>query len=238
MKVASMTDPGRVRKTNEDNFFADGRLGLFIVADGMGGHAGGEVASRVAVETISGLMKSRLRDDDASGLIRGAIEQANIAILAEAAADPKLQGMGTTVVLAYCRGDSIHLAHLGDSRAYMIRNGSIERLTEDHSLVVQMMKSGQLTAEEAPHFHLRNVVTRSLGNQQLTEPDLAVVEWNAGDCLLLCSDGLTNMVDESELRSLISGGGADVARSCQEAIDRANQNGGRDNITAILAYHE
>jgi serine/threonine protein phosphatase PrpC len=224
MKVASMTDPGRVRKTNEDSFFADGRLGLFIVADGMGGHAGGEVASRVAVATISELMKSRVRDDDTDGLIRSAIDQANVAILAEAAADPTLQGMGTTVVLALCRGDSIHLAHLGDSRAYMVRNGSIERLTEDHSLVAQMMKTGQLTADQAPHFHLRNVVTRSLGN--------------AGDCLLLCSDGLTNMVNESELRSLISGGGADVARSCQNAIDRANHNGGRDNITAILAYHE
>jgi protein phosphatase len=146
--------------------------------------------------------------------------------------------MGTTLVLAFCRGDAIHLAHLGDSRAYLIRDGSIQRLTEDHSLVTQMLKSGQLTAEEAPRFHLRNVVTRSLGNQKQTDPDLAVVEWNAGDYLLLCSDGLTNMVEESELRSLISAGGADLERSCQQAIDRANQNGGRDNITAVLAYHE
>ena len=238
MKAASMTDQGRVRKTNEDNFFADEALGLFIVADGMGGHAGGEVASRVAIATISELMKAGLTDGDADSLIRSAIDHANTAIRAQAEADPTLLGMGTTLVLAFCRGDAIHLAHLGDSRAYLIRDGSIQRLTEDHSLVAQMVKSGQLTAEEAPRFHLRNVVTRSLGNQKLTEPDLAVVEWNAGDYLLLCSDGLTNMVGESELRSLISAGGADLERSCQQAIERANQNGGRDNITAVLAYHE
>jgi serine/threonine protein phosphatase PrpC len=238
MKAASMTDQGRVRKTNEDNFFADEALGLFIVADGMGGHAGGEVASRVAIATISELMKAGLTEGDADSLIRSAIDHANTAIRAQAEADPTLHGMGTTLVLAFCLGDAIHLAHLGDSRAYLIRDGSIQRLTEDHSLVAQMVKSGQLTAEEAPRFHLRNVVTRSLGNQKLTEPDLSVVEWNAGDYLLLCSDGLTNMVEESELRSLISAGGANLERSCQEAIDRANQNGGRDNITAVLAYHE
>ena len=238
MKVASITDPGRVRRTNEDNFFADEALGLLIVADGMGGHAGGEVASQLAIATISGLMKERQTEEDADGLIRNAIEQANTAIRAQAQADPKLHGMGTTLVLAFCRGDAIHLAHLGDSRAYLIHNGSIQRLTEDHSLVAQMIKSGQLTAEEAPRFHLRNVVTRSLGNQRLTEPDLSVVEWYAGDFLLLCSDGLTNMVEESELRSLIAGGGADLEGSCREAIDRANRNGGRDNITAVLAYHD
>jgi protein phosphatase len=238
MKVASMTDAGLVRKTNEDSFFADARLGLLMVADGMGGHAGGEVASRVAVATISALLKAGTPDGNAGGLIRGAIEQANTAILAEAEADPSLQGMGTTLVLAFCRGDSIHLAHVGDSRAYLIRDGSIQRLTEDHSLVAQMVKAGQLTAEEAPHYHLRNVVTRSLGNQKIAEPDLSVVEWNPGDFLLLCSDGLTNMVQESELRSLISRGGVDLERSCRQAIDLANQNGGRDNITAVLAYHE
>lgn len=238
MKVASLTDAGLVRKTNEDSLFADARLGLLIVADGMGGHAGGEVASRVAVTTISGLLKTDMPDGSAAGLIRGAIEQANIAILAEAEAHPALQGMGTTLVLALCHGDSIHLAHLGDSRAYLIRNGSIQRLTEDHSLVAQMVKAGQLTAEEAPHYHLRNVVTRSLGNQKIAEPDLAVVEWSPGDFLLLCSDGLTNMVEESELRSLISRGGVDLERSCRQAIDLANRNGGRDNITAVLAYHE
>jgi protein phosphatase len=238
MKVASITDPGRVRKTNEDNFFADEALGLFIVADGMGGHAGGEVASQIAIATISELMKAGLTEADPDGLIRSAIEQANTAIRAQAEADPALHGMGTTLVLAVCRGNSIHLAHVGDSRAYLIHNGSIQRLTEDHSLVAQMVKSGQLSATEAPRFHLRNVVTRSLGNQKLTEPDLALVEWNAGDFLLLCSDGLTNMVEDSELRSLISQGGADLERSCREAIERANQNGGRDNITAVLAYHE
>jgi serine/threonine protein phosphatase PrpC len=238
MKVASMSDQGKVRKTNEDSYFADSRLGLFIVADGMGGHAGGEVASRVAVATISELMLAGLEEDDSAALIRNAIEQANTAIRVQAEADPRLHGMGTTVVLAYCRGDTIHLAHMGDSRAYLIRNGSIQQLTEDHSLMAQLLKAGQLSAEQAPHHHLRNVVTRSLGNHTVSEPDMRVIAWNAGDCLLLCSDGLTNMVDESELRSVISAGGADVQRSCREAVERANRNGGKDNITAVLAYHE
>jgi protein phosphatase len=240
MKVASMTDPGRVRKTNEDSFFADGRLGLLIVADGMGGHKGGEVASRIAVETISAVIGTRLAgvDGDLDGLIRGSIEQADAQIRAQADTDPALEDMGTTLVLALCRGSAIHLAHLGDSRAYLIHDGSIRQLTEDHSLVAQMLKAGQLTAEEAPHFRLRNVVTRSLGNKAPSEVEQATVEWGAGDYLLLCTDGLTNMVEAAELQSVIADGGADIERTCREAIDRANRKGGRDNITAILAYHE
>ena len=209
-----------------------------MVADGMGGHAGGEVASRIAVSTIAGLLKSALGNGDAAGLIRAAIGQAGDAIRARAEAEPELHGMGTTLVLAICCGDSIQVAHLGDSRAYLIHDGAMEQLTEDHSLVAQMMKAGQLTAEEAPHFHLRNIVTKSLGGPQVSEPDLSVVEWAKGDHLLLCSDGLTNMVEESELRSLISEGGGDLERSCEEAVYMANRNGGRDNITLVLAYHE
>ena len=238
MRVASITATGRVRQQNEDSFFVDSGLGLLIVADGMGGHAGGEVASSIAVATISGMLKTGLTSGDAGSLIRGAIEQAGEAIRARAETEPELYGMGTTLVLALCRGDSIQLAHLGDSRAYLIHNGVIEQLTEDHSLVAQMVKAGQLTTEEAPRFHLRNVVTRSLGSPQLAQPDLSVVEWTRGDYLLLCSDGLTNMVDDADLRSLISEGGGDLERSCQEAIFLANRNGGKDNITAVLAYHE
>ena len=242
MKVASMTDPGRVRKTNEDSLFVDGRMGLLIVADGMGGHDGGEVASRIAVDTISGHIASRLAAPegpaDIDGLIRGAIGQADAQIRAQAEGDPALQDMGTTLVLALCRGSSIHFAHVGDSRAYLIRNGEIQQLTEDHSLLAQMLRDGQLTKEDAPHFRLRHVVTRSLGNRVASEVDIATVEWGAGDYLLLCSDGLTNMVENSELCSFIAARGADIEGSCREAIDRANRNGGKDNITAVLAYYD
>src|SRR5260370_21871062 len=117
-------------------------------------------------------------------------------------------------------------------------NGSIRQLTEDHSVVAQMLKAGQLTAEEAPHFRRRNVVTRSVGNKVPSEVELATVEWGAGDYLLLCTDGLTNMVEAAELQSVIADGGADIERICREAIDRANRNGGRDKSTAVLAYHE
>jgi len=242
MKVASMTDPGRVRKTNEDSLFVDGRMGLLIVADGMGGHDGGEVASRIAVDTISDHIGSRLATPqgpaDIDGLIRSAIGQADAQIRAQADGDPALHDMGTTLVLALCRGNSIHFAHVGDSRAYLIRNGEIQQLTEDHSLLAQMLRDGQLTKEDAPHFRLRHVVTRSLGNRVASEVDIDTVEWGAGDYLLLCSDGLTNMVESSELGSVIAAGGADIERSCREAIDRANRNGGKDNITAVLAYYD
>jgi len=240
MKVASMTDPGRVRHANEDSFFADSGLGLLIVADGMGGHKGGDVASRIAVETISGRIRKDLAnpDQDIDALIRAAVEEANARIREQAGQDSDLEDMGATLVLALCRGSSIHLAHVGDSRAYLVHHDSIQRLTEDHSLLAQMLKAGQITEKEAPRFHLRHVVTRSLGNQTASEADLATVEWMTGDYLLLCSDGLTNMVEDSVLRSVIAGGGADIERSCREAVDRANQNGGRDNITAVLAYHD
>jgi serine/threonine protein phosphatase PrpC len=242
MKVAAMTDPGRVRPTNEDSFFADSRLGLLIVADGMGGHNGGEVASRIAVETISGIIAARLagpeEPEDVDGLIRDAIKQADIRIRERADEDPALQDMGTTLVLALCRGDVIHLAHVGDSRAYLIHNGSIRQLTEDHSLMAQMLKDGQLTKDDAPHFRLRHVVTRSLGSRVASEVDMATVLWRRGDYLLLCSDGLTNMLDDSELCSIIVAGGEDLQRSCQEAIDRANRKGGKDNITIVLAYYD
>jgi PPM family protein phosphatase len=242
MKVASMTDRGRVRKNNEDSFFADSGLGLLIVADGMGGHNGGEVASRIAVETIAGEIQARLGagngHDEIDGLIREAIGQANAQIRERAEGDPALDEMGTTLVLALCRGSSIHLAHLGDSRAYLVRHGSIRRLTEDHSLVAQMIKAGQLTEAQAPHFHLRHVVTRSLGNRIASEAEMTQAEWNTGDYLLLCSDGLTNMVADSELQTVIAEGGVDLERSCREAIERANRGGGRDNITAVLAYHD
>ncbi len=242
MKVASMTDPGRVRKANEDSLFADGRLGLLIVADGMGGHNGGEVASRIAVDTIAGLITARLEDPnepgDMDGLIRGAVKQADGRIRAQANGDPALQDMGTTLVLALCRGSSIHLAHVGDSRAYLIRNGEIQQLTEDHSLMAQMLRDGQLTKEDAPHFRLRHVVTRSLGNRSVSEVEIATVEWRTGDHLLLCTDGLTNMVADSELCSFIAAGGSDLERSCREAVDRANRNGGKDNISAVLAYYD
>jgi protein phosphatase len=245
MKVASMTDPGRVRQTNEDSFFADGEMGLLMVADGMGGHAGGAVASGVAVATISELVRARQEgcagQAAAADLIRSAMREADMKIRAKAAANPALLNMGTTVVMALCVGTSVHLAHAGDSRAYLIHNGafyngSIERLTEDHSLVAQMVKDGELTAEEAPRYPLRNVITRSLGNQPFVEPEVRTISWRKGDCLLLCSDGLTNMVKDSELRALIAAGGADVEASCREAIDLANRNGGRDNLTAVLAY--
>ena len=185
MRVASITDTGRVRQLNEDSFYVDSGLGLLMVADGMGGHAGGEVASRIAVWTVAGALKDGLGNGNAGGVIRGAIGQAGDAIRARAQADPELYGMGTTLVLALCRGDAIQVAHLGDSRAYLVHDGSIEQLTEDHSLVAQMLKAGQLTVEEAPHFHLRNIVTKSLGGPQIAEPDRG--RWNGPRAITCCS---------------------------------------------------
>ncbi|HTM51181.1 MAG TPA: protein phosphatase 2C domain-containing protein, partial [Bryobacteraceae bacterium] len=205
-------------------------------------HKGGEVASRIAVETISRRIGERLQSgegkSDPDDLIREAIREADDRIRGLAGADPALQDMGTTLVMALCRGDAIHLAHAGDSRAYRVRNGAMLQLTEDHSLVAEMLKDGELTKEDAVHFRLRHVVTRSLGHGSASDVEQTLAGWQRGDHLLLCSDGLTNMVGDAELHAVIAAGGADVEQACREAIGRANLHGGKDNITAALAYYD
>lgn len=242
MRVASMTHIGRVRRTNEDCVRVVQEAGLLIIADGMGGHRGGQIASTLAAEGIGEFLRARLTEESTPAQIRQLIEEAvrwaGSLMQLRAAADPELQGMGTTIVLAVCRKDQIHLAHMGDSRAYLLTEGRLRCLTRDHSLVNEMIESGQLTPRRAKRHPLRNVITRSLGTRGECALDYQVVPWKRGDILLLCSDGLTNMVEEEDMRELILRGGGDLERTCRALVEAANAKGGRDNISVILAMEE
>ncbi|MGB8260974.1 MAG: Stp1/IreP family PP2C-type Ser/Thr phosphatase [Terracidiphilus sp.] len=242
MKVAGLTDVGRKRQGNEDCFWADEASGLLVLADGMGGHAAGEVASDLAVRTVAVLMGAPMEDsgdpDAVSERMAQAIAAANRRIVQAAAADSTLKGMGTTIVVAVCGPERVHLAHVGDSRAYLLHDGALRLLTRDHSLVAEMVTAGEITEQEAQNHPLRSVLSRSLGQPSDAKPDLAVVDWEPGDRLLLCSDGLTNMVDDEMLEAILRFHGNDLAAACQQLVAAANAGGGLDNITAIVVAPE
>jgi len=237
---ASLTDLGRVRGNNEDSFgdYFEGEIdhekrgALFVVADGMGGHRGGEIASKVAVETIhEHYFKSE--DPDHSSALVSAFELANKLIVEQSVSDPTLFGMGTTCTSMALVDGMAYFVHVGDSRAYRQRNGTLEQVTHDHSLVGEMVRSGIITDEDARTHPKRNVITRSLGVQESLTPDaLDPVELQEGDAFLLCSDGLTSYVTDVELGEALAKGG--TANVCSELVDLANGRGGRDNITVIV----
>ena len=219
------TDIGRVREGNEDSFLVEPPL--YAVADGMGGHRGGEVASQLALETIEELFRA------GSGSLAQQVKQANAAVFERSASDRKVTGMGTTLTAALIDGEEAHLVHVGDSRAYLLRAGALRQLTEDHTLVNRMIRAGEITRQEADVHPHRNVLTRALG----TEPDVDVDESDLGllegDRLLLCSDGLTAMVVEEQIQAIL-----ETTPAPQEAADRlvraANSAGGLDNITVVV----
>jgi serine/threonine protein phosphatase PrpC len=241
MKVAAKSDMGRVRTNNEDCLLVNEPLGLFIVADGMGGHAGGEVASAVAAEAIAAHVKGHLAGpepaDQMTALLQGMIRTADEAVWAKAQAHRELRDMGTTVVLALCQGDQVHVAHVGDSRAYLLHHGELRQLTEDHSVVARLIKAGQITPRAARSHPLRHQITRYLGSRDAVA-ELYCITWQRGDYLLLCSDGLTNMVEDHHIAALILRGGTDVQAACEALVARANANGGEDNISVILAQRD
>jgi PPM family protein phosphatase len=221
------SDLGRQRQGNEDNFFV--RAPLFVVADGMGGAQAGEVASEIAVRSFDDELPNGSR---AEALVR-IIEEANRRIHDRSRADESLQGMGTTTTAAYVDDDEVVIAHVGDSRAYLLRDGDLIRLTKDHSLVGELVARGKLTEEQAEQHPQRSVITRALGPEAAVQVDIDIFPAKAGDLFLLCSDGLTSMVHEPQLRPLF-----EEANSLEELgkrlIDAANAAGGRDNITVIL----
>lgn len=226
--VAAKSDVGRVRDGNEDSYLL--QEPYFAVADGMGGHAAGDVASRTAVQTLSERIANGTADPD--GLER-AVKEANAAIFEKATADPSLHGMGTTCTLALVDDGTIHLAHVGDSRAYLMRGDELTLLTEDHTLVGRMVKEGRLKPEEAERHPQRSIITRVLGVDSDVEVDLLTVPVQKGDRVLLCSDGLTSMIDAGAIRDILSRN-EDPDAAVEELIASANEAGGEDNITAVL----
>lgn len=245
IKAFGLTDVGRKRKHNEDAYSLDVEEGLFIVADGMGGHAAGEVASKITVETISEFIAATRQKEEAtwpfkynhqlhfnSNRLAVAIEKANERVMAAVAAQPWLKGMGTTVVAGLLNEKILSLAHVGDSRAYLFRDGQLSRLTDDHSWVHEQVAAGILTEEEAKSHPLKNVVTRALGGGPSVSPDLQELAFSSGDLFLFCSDGLTTMLTDEELREALERQ-EDPQTLCRELVDSANEKGGVDNITVV-----
>jgi PPM family protein phosphatase len=228
------TDVGRARSGNEDSYFC-GRT-VFAVADGLGGHQGGEVASAAAVEPLAALDGREFADPaEAAEALTAAIREANSAILDRAAGDPGLWGMGTTVTAAALAGDRyLQLAHVGDSRAYLLRDGSLEQLTTDHTVVAELVRRGRLTPAQAAIHPERSILTRAVGLDPRIPVDTPEpVELRDGDQVLLSSDGLTEAVDDDQIAELLSSQDNGNA-ACQALIDAANAAGGPDNITVVL----
>ena len=241
-----LTDVGRKRKHNEDAYLVDGERGLFVVADGMGGHVAGEVASRLTVESIQEFIAGT--EDEADNTwpfgfnnrysvegnrLSTAVERANERVIRAVQNRPELKGMGTTVVAALFDTERVTLVHVGDSRAYLHRNGELRRLTDDHSWVQEQVNAGILSPDEARRHPLKNVVTRALGGGTHVAVDLIEVPTHRGDRYLLCSDGLTGMVDEEEIAEHLARR-RPVDELVQSLVDLANERGGVDNITAIM----
>jgi protein phosphatase len=242
---AGLTDVGQRRKLNEDAFMVDDRLGLYVVADGMGGHAAGEIASQEAVDTVHGMVSrghealDRVAKGDTSEdslrrairVVESAVQAATYMVFGLAQHDPNQQGMGTTLsVLAMC-GDYGITAQVGDSRIYLVRNRSAEPLTEDHTLVAWQIKQGIITEAEAARSPHRNVITRAVGSREYVQVDTGFFEVQPSDGYLLCSDGLHGYLQDDEIPDVIEMGPKGAA---ERFIHIANSRGGRDNITAIV----
>jgi len=239
--MVNRSDIGRVRQVNEDSAltgFINDQLAFAIVADGMGGHQAGDVASQVAVEAFQRVLQQHVdivnwSAEDAKRLMRIAIRQANDEIYSLAKHMTQYHNMGTTIVAALIINQLVVIGHVGDSRAYRINNEQLELLTEDHSLVNALVKSGQLTAEEAEHHPRKNVLTRAIGTEDDIDVDIRILEWKKQDILLLCSDGLSNRVNEEQLHQTVASLDP-LEQRADQLIELALQAGGDDNITLIL----
>lgn len=240
-----LSDVGRQRQHNEDSFLVETDSSLFLVADGMGGHAAGEIASKIAVEAISEFIRHTEEEDGtwphayddqfgrATNRLLAALKIANNRVIDAMRRDARLRGMGTTVVASLVSDGVASIAHVGDSRVYLIRGAQLSRVTNDHSWVYEQVQAGMLTEAEAENHPLRNVITRALGGGLTVVPDAREIRLEPGDMLLLCSDGLTGMVPEDDiLRTIMEHD--DLEKACEALIAGANERGGQDNITAIL----
>lgn len=246
MKVsaAGLTDVGRQRQVNEDHFLLDVQRGLYVVADGVGGHKGGAKASRLAVtvveaylsrhvvEGIAGLPRELDRRHEARGMLVDAVEAANRAILQAAASSEELERMGCTLLVALVSGNKLYAIHVGDSRAYRFRGRKLEALTIDHSRVALLVARGDLTVEQARLHPMRNLITKAVGLHEHVEPDFTAVSLRPGDWLVLCSDGLWEMLSDARIAQIVSGG-KNPQQVVNALVSAANRAGGRDNITSI-----
>ena len=246
LEIAVSTDPGVIRSHNEDAVFADPRLGLAILADGMGGYNAGEVASGMATGRLSAdlgrLIASSALQDGTAGCDPATIERhivnevgaANFAIFHAARSTPQYAGMGTTLVMAWLYDNRMCVAHIGDSRLYRLRDDSFELLTRDHSLLQEQIDSGMITPEQARHADNRNLVTRALGVEATVDVEIGDFDVRPGDIMLLCSDGLNDMVEDEDIALALSTLSGNLQLAADHLVQLANDHGGRDNVSVIL----
>lgn len=235
MRWAQITDTGLSRKDNEDSLLVSPDMGLLAVADGMGGHQGGEVASGLALQTLEKeLAHSLKKGESPEKALLDSVRMANISVFELSGRNKELHGMGTTITACLKCEDDLIIAHVGDSRAYLIRWGSIRQLTQDHSLVQELLRNGGISEEQALQHPQRNLLTRALGTEQSVEVDLYRYKVVANDLLLLCTDGLTRYLRQEDLLYIINSS-KDIHAAVRVLLDKALQYGGADNITIILA---
>lgn len=245
LEMVTATDPGLVRGQNEDAVFADAGLGLAILADGMGGYNAGEVASGMATTLLAAnfaqfMAASPMRDAESMRAevmhqrLLAEISAVNTAIFQAAESQPRYAGMGTTLVVACFYDNRMSVAHLGDSRLYRLRGGYFEQLTKDHSLLQEQLDSGMISAEEARYSLNKNLVTRALGVDAMVETEIHDYDVQLDDIFLLCSDGLSDMLDDTEIALAVQALGDNLALAAEHLVQMANDNGGRDNISVIL----
>lgn len=248
VRLVAATDNGRVREHNEDMIAVDHDIGLLVVADGMGGYNAGEVASGIAVKTIVNLVQESVEREDlrvndpetgmsrSSIILRDAIHRANKIIYQTAKTQPQCEGMGTTVVSALFFDNRVAVAHVGDSRLYRLRHDKFEQVTMDHSLLQELVDRGFYSAEEAQRAANKNYVTRALGVEPSVEVEMQEEEVHKGDFYVLCSDGLSDMVEDDDIHLTISTFGANLDTVAKQLIQLSNDNGGRDNISVVMAH--
>ncbi len=236
MLAEAVSHTGLVRRNNEDAYVVVPRLNLFAVADGMGGHAAGEVASKLAVNTIAEYIRQYKGSRQPGQVLSDAVTAANREIFSQANAKPSQLGMGTTLSAVWIPDDHAYLAHVGDSRIYLFRDNNIQLLTKDHSFVSEMVRKGNITAEEAKNHPRRNLLTRALGTETDVEVDLSELSLLQDDLLLCCTDGLSSIVSSDELCAILQNK-TKISEKLKQMVDLALARGGQDNITVLLVYN-
>ena len=242
LEVATATHSGMVRSHNEDSIAADATLGLAVLADGMGGYNAGEVASGIAVELIKVELKKALGETNSEKLDGASVERlladhgarANTAIYQAAQSHPQYSGMGTTLVVALWHDNRLVVGHIGDSRLYRWRGGTLEQVTRDHSLLQEQIDSGMITKEQARHSQNKNLVTRAVGIDPEVETEVHTYPVQLGDVYLLCSDGLSDMVPDEDIEMTLTSLHSNLPLAAEQLVQQANDNGGRDNVSVIL----
>jgi len=238
LSLAAQSDCGRRRKVNQDRFHIDAETTLIVIADGMGGHRAGEVAAQIAVECIPAHFAKSYNDsaNSAAESLKLALEEANAAIFAQAL-EPENKGMGTTAIAAHLVDNQLTIAHIGDSRLYLFRHGSLEQLTHDHSLLQSLIDDGFYTERNSRSTGMGHVVTRALGIKPTSQVDTLSCTLQEGDFLLFCTDGLSDLVADWQISDTLREFDGDLADTCRMLINHANRNGGRDNVSVVLASY-